>query len=246
MSTRGLAGALILGVAVAGCGATSTVRSAPPRPRSTLPVAPPRPVQTPKHPRTWLEVGDVNGDGNSDRARILNLRHPSSVSSIFGWTYRLEVRLSTGGEVSATFAGDPPDPGSAFYFNTHVIGGSDVNGDGRREVFVQVAHGASTAVVSPFRLVDARLVQISEGGSPTLLDVNGSVTHLDGFSCHPPVLVIWGETATADGKAYRQTVGRYRISDTALVLLSTAHRRVPAARAQDGDFIRCTGLPGAA
>ena len=165
---------------------------------------------------------------------------------MFGWTYRLDVRLSSGGEVAAAFVGDPFDSGSPAWANAHVLGGSDLTGDGHREVFVQLAHGASTAVVSPFRLLDRRLVQMTAGGSPVTLDVNGSVTHLDGFSCHPPFLVIWGGTATSDGNAYQVTRGRYRVSGATLLLLSSRHQRVPAGQVQGDTFIRCAGLPAAA
>jgi len=237
---------LMLGLALSGCASTSIAQSVLPRSPEKASASASPTAQAPARPHIWQSVGDVDGDGNSDRARIVNLHHASSASSIFGWTYRLDVRLSGSSKVAAAFVGDPSDPASPAWANTHVLGGSDLTGDRRREVFVQVAHGASTAVVSQFRLLDRRLVQMTKGSTPVTLDVYGSVTHLDGFACHPPLLVIWGATATSDGKAYQVTWDRYRVSGATLLLLSSRHRRVPAAQVQGDTFIRCVGLPAAA
>src|SRR3954451_24816533 len=138
-------------------------------PRTTAkPSASPTPtVQVPKRPHPWQPVGDIDGDRRPDRARLVNL-HRATPNAQFGWAYRLDLRLSKDGSVSTDFQGDPPLPGAGIDFNPHVLGGADVDGDARPEVFVQVAHGASTAFVSPFRVLDQHLVQVTEGGSPAV------------------------------------------------------------------------------
>lgn len=141
-----------------------------------------------------------------------------------------------------SFAGDPGFPDSAAGLQSHVVGGADLDGDGRREVFVQVGHGASTAFVSAFRLLDDAAVQLRIGRRPLDLGVDGSVGHVDGFSCHPPTLTAWSAGLSRDGKAYVRDTRHYELRGASLVERSFHRQRVHAPPSAS-EFIDCAGLP---
>ena len=104
--------------------------------------------------------GDVDGDGEPDEVAVGT---------------QLRVVLSGSGRTvsSAVDADDPPAQ----------RGVEDVDRDGRGEVFVRTAQGASTTFVTPFRYDGARLAPLTVDGAPVRLGIGGSATHGDGFSC---------------------------------------------------------------
>lgn len=83
--------------------------------------------------------------------------------------------------------------------DARILGIVDVDRDGRGEVFVEVAHGASTAFFMVLRLVGDRLVPMTTGGPPTACPLGGSVTHFAVMGCTKGALVIggWGNDATS-------------------------------------------------
>jgi hypothetical protein len=84
-------------------------------------------------------------------------------------------------------------------------------------------------------------LQLTVGGRPLDLGVNGSVGHLDGFSCAPPRFTVWSAGLVSGGKAYAKTVRRYRLDGSHLILLGFRNRRVRNPM-PGGKFIECMGL----
>ena len=232
-----------MAVVTAGCGSQSSPdlgagRSAS-RPPSHATGA--DPDRKPVTARGWRDVGDTDGDGKPDRARVVDL-HARSDNETRPEMYRLDLVSTADGTRHIRFGGDTPMPDTDASFGVHVIGGADLDGDGRREVFVQIGHGASTAFVSAFRVLDnGGLAQLTVDGSPLDLGVNGSVGHLDGFSCHPPMLTAWSAGIT-QSQTYLVETRRYHLMGARLEQASVSRRHAKSPPGAKG-FIRCPGLP---
>lgn len=113
------------------------------------------------------ELGDVDGDGRADVLR----------SYLAGDRWTLQVELAAGG--SAAVALDVFDTAGVG-----LVGGADVDGDGRDEVWAQVGSGASTAILGLATLEGCELVQVrTDFGAPAELPVGGSVGAAAGLEC---------------------------------------------------------------
>jgi hypothetical protein len=143
----------------------------------------------------------VDGDGQRD------LIQPSATL--------LRITLSgTGGVVTAPVHKDDPGPAT-------LLGTGDVDGDGRAEVFLETAEGASTQFATPYRFDGTKLVELQLDGGPARLGIGGSVTHGDGFRCVGGLLEV-RQAESSDGTTFTVRADRYAIRGDQLVLRSSS------------------------
>jgi hypothetical protein len=153
-------------------------------------------MATPSRP-TPARDEDVDGDGRAD-----------AITTSDGL---LSVRLtSTGATVTAPVSADAP--GAAA-----VLGTADVDRDGRAEVFVRTAQGASTTFATPYRFDGTALHVVLRDGEPAQLGIGGSVTHGDGFRCTSTGLLEVSQAETEDGASFSVKTASYRLRGDALV-----------------------------
>jgi hypothetical protein len=151
--------------------------------------------------------GDVDGDGAVDTVTVT----PTLVS----------VRLTRGGVVSAPVVeSDLPQPALSGLF--------DVDGDGRAEVFVETARGASTAFVQLYRYDGRVLQEVTYDGGRQRFGIGGSVTHGEGFSCPGDGRLLVGQAETFNGSAYTVRTRTYRLEDSVLRLVGETSVTAPS------------------
>jgi hypothetical protein len=129
---------------------------------------------------------DVDADGTPDVVRTYSV----GAAPVAG-DWHLRVELATGQGVDLTVPDDRPDdptlpddpaPGAVVVLGGTYIG-SDVDpgpGGLRPAIFVKTGSGASTAIISLFRLDECALVEMG-GGTP--FPVGASVTHSESLRC---------------------------------------------------------------
>jgi hypothetical protein len=93
----------------------------------------------------------------------------------------------------------------------------DVDGDGRNEVWVETARGASTSFVQAYRYDGAALHELTYAGGHIRFGIGGSVTHADGFTCTDTGRLIVSTAESDDGTSYRVHKVTYRVSGATLV-----------------------------
>ncbi|MDX6217011.1 MAG: hypothetical protein QOG99_2595 [Frankiales bacterium] len=200
---------------VAGCSGSSTTATPQPSTSVPLPTAgpttePPSPTPSPTPTATATATparavpaaeGDVDGDGKRD------VIQPSATL--------LRVTLSSTGQVvTAPVHAEDPRPAA-------LLGTADIDRDGRAEVFLQTAQGASTQFATPYRFDGTSLKELQLDGGPARLGIGGSVTHGDGFRCLPTGLLEVRQADSTDGTTFTVHASDYRISGTQLVLVSS-------------------------
>ena len=173
-----------------------TVRHAPspspaPAPAATVSTSPSAaPVAAP---------GDVDGDGQADTVSVT--------------ATTLTVALSAGHSVSAPIvASDVPKP--------VVSGLADLDRDGRAEVWVETARGASTTFVQVYRYDGTKLSELTFAGGHIRFGIGGSVTHGDGFACTPEGHLVVSTAESDDGTSYRIRTRTFRVAGATLVLVT--------------------------
>ena len=233
-----VAGAIGLAVSITGCAASGSTGRHASDALGPAAVTSPASRSTPHPHGPWRPVGDVDGDGKTDQARLRDL-HRHEPGMPYREFYRLVVRRSSHGVSRTTFVG-MRDPGAPAFAQTQVVGGTDISADGAAEVFVEDWHGASTAFVTIFRLVEGRLAQLTVGGMPVDLGVDGTVADLFGFACQAHGLTSWADGRT-DSHHFREDTKRYHVEGSTLVLMSRDVARVRNSHA--GPFVQCDGLP---
>jgi hypothetical protein len=198
---------------VAGCSGSSDQATPEPTATFTLPTpdatteAPtPTASPTPSPTATARTVpaadGDVDGDGQRD------VIQPSATV--------LKVTLSsTGKVVTAPVHAESPRPAA-------LLGTADVDRDGRAEIFLQTAEGASTEFATPYRFDGTSLKELQLDGGPARLGIGGSVTHGDGFRCLPSGLLEIRQAESTDGNTFTVRADRYAIVGVQLVLRSSS------------------------
>lgn len=153
--------------------------------------------------------GDVDGDGTPDAMR--------STATL------LSIDLSgSGTTVTAAIHAESPR-------NAPILGTGDIDRDGRVEVFVETAEGASTQFVTPYRYDGKVLRELQIDGGPARLGMGGTVSHGEGFRCPNGLLEILSSDS-ADGATYTVHVSSYRMTGSRLVLVRTT-----TTRAKQGD-----------
>lgn len=113
-------------------------------------------------------AGDVDGDGASDAMRTYRLADGD---------WHLQVALAAGGgsDLAITTFGES---------SVVVLGGADVDHDGRDEIWARTGSGASATILGLVRLRECELERVAfEGGDPAELPVGGSVGTASGVEC---------------------------------------------------------------
>jgi hypothetical protein len=151
--------------------------------------------------------GDVDGDGEADTVSVT--------------TDRLTVVLSGGGTVTAPVV-DPDVPKPV------VSGLHDLDRDGRNEVWIETARGASTSFVQAYRYDGKTLRELTFHGDHIRFGIGGSVTHGDGFQCTDNGRLIVSTAESDDGAAYRVHELTYRVSGPALVRIAEIFATAPS------------------
>jgi hypothetical protein len=119
-------------------------------------------------------TGDIDGDGLADRAWVVDTSANGSYSA------RLDAELTRFGSRSTGIHRSLTLPEFA--------GVTDVNGDGRGEVLVEITREDEGVDFIVVELVDERLIQVDHGDAPFFLGVSrierpdGSI-HATGFEC---------------------------------------------------------------
>lgn len=143
--------------------------------------------------------GDVDKDGQADTVRV-------TATSVV-------IELSGGGTVSAPIVeSDVPKPG--------VSGLADLDRDGRNEVWLETARGASTSYLQIYRYDGTALRELTYAGGHIRFGIGGSVTHGDGFTCTEAGRLVVRRAESDDGSAFRVRTRTYRVSGASLLLLS--------------------------
>jgi len=192
MAAAGIVAAVLAGCAASAPAAQTSATATTPAaatPSATSPPAGPSPAISPTP--GWQAVGDVDGDGRRDRARLVYL------GGYGPGNWELIVDMTTLGQQAVRFTGDPVLPGNT---DAPTIAGSvDADRDGHADIFVKVSSGASTQFWTIFKLVGRQLRQVTSQGQPVRLAVNGTVTHQDGFRCDGAQFVTVSEATEPPG-----------------------------------------------
>lgn len=223
MAAAGIAAAVLAGCAAStlttqtsGTAVTSTAAA----PSATSPSARPSPAISPTP--GWQAVGDVDGDGRRDRARLVYLGGYGPDN------WELVVDMTTLGQQTVRFTGDPVLPGGD---DAPTIAGSvDADRDGRAEIFVKVGSGASTQFWTIFKLVGRQIRQVTIQGQPARLAVNGSVTHQDGFRCSGTQFVTVHEGVARNYTTWSYERDIYTWEGSTLVFVSKQTGQVTSAQ----------------
>ena len=180
------AAAGIVVAVLAGCSPSASTMARPP---ATPPPGGPSPAISPAP--GWQAVGDVDGDGRRDRARLVYLGGYGPDN------WELVVDMTTLGQQAVRFTGGPVLPGNTAA--PTIAGSFDADRDGHAEIFVKVDSGASTQFWTIFKLVGRQIQQVTSQGQPVRLAVNGTLTHQDGFRCDGAQFVTVSEATEPPG-----------------------------------------------
>jgi hypothetical protein len=184
-------------VAASTSAASVPASSTPVPPASTAPVATPPATVLPTLPPSTVPAGaecttlaalpadavetaskalDVDADGAPDTVRTYSV----GAAPVAG-DWHLRVELATGQGVDIALPDDPA-PGAVAVLGGTYIGSNVEPGPGglRPAIFVKTGAGASTSIISLFRLDDCALVAMG-GGTP--FPVGAAVTHSESLRC---------------------------------------------------------------
>ena len=171
----------------------------------------------------WQAVGDVDGDGRPDRARLVYL------GGYGPGNWEVVVDMTTLGQQVVRFTGDPILPGNIDA--PTIAGSADAERDGHADIFVKVTSGASTQFWTIFKLAGRQIRQVTSQGQPVRLAVNGSDTQQGGFRCDGAVFVTVSEGVELPGyTAWTYERDTYTWSGAKLVLVSKRTGQVTSAR----------------
>lgn len=242
-SLRLAAIALVAALAAGGCGdddagpETSTTTAAEPTTTTAEPTttststttssaAPcPTAVGVPADAAAVTEApADVDGDGADDQLRTFLLDET--------WVLQVEVAAGGGAEL---------EMGQSGQGGMGLVGGADVDGDDRAEVWVRVGSGASTVIIGLVRFDECALARVTfEGGQPVELPAGGSVGATAGVECRADDVDADLTTFAAfhrEDLRYEVTATQWALEGTVLVERSASTSEMDA---EDPDFIRAT------
>jgi hypothetical protein len=231
-----------LGAIVAGCGgdedgsattttAEATTTTAAPEvtagPTTTVATIPPcAAVAVPADASGMTELeAEVDGDGQPDVLRTF----------LVGDVWHLQVQVAAGG-------GAELDLATADAGGVGLVGGADVDGDGRDEIWARVGSGASATILGLARYDACALVRVAIAGAPAELPVGGSVGSAAGIECRSPGVDADLSVFSAmhrDESQYDVTATEYDLQGAELVPGTSSTSTVDAA---DDAFIRYTSF----
>jgi hypothetical protein len=202
--------------------ATATTPAAA-TPSATSPSTPAGPSRAISPAPGWQAVGDVDGDGRRDRARLVYLGGYGPDN------WELVVDMTTLGQQAVRFTGDPVLPGNIDA--PTIAGSADAERDGHAEIFVKVSSGASTQFWTIFTLVGRQIRQVTIQGQPVRLAVNGTLTHEAGFRCNGTQFVTVSEGVELPGYiTWSYERDTYTWEGSTLVFVSKRAGQVTSAR----------------
>jgi hypothetical protein len=190
--------------------------------------------------RGWQAVGDVDGDGHPDRARLVYLGGYGPDN------WELVVDMTRLGQQTVRFTGSVLLPGNTAA--PTITGSVDADRDGHAEIFVKVDSGASTQFWTIFKLAGRHLRQVTTQGQPVRLAVGGSVTHQGGFRCEGAHFVTVSEATGPPGyKTWTYRRDTFAWSGANLVPISKRTGQVsstqPGSPPAAYTGVSCGGLP---
>ena len=224
MVAGGIAAAVLAGCAASApatqTSPTATTPAATPSAASPSPPAGPSPAISPAP--GWQAVGDVDGDGRRDRARLVYLGGYGPDN------WELVVDMTTLGQQTVRFTGSPVLPGNTAAAT--IAGSVDADRDGHAEIFVKADSGASTQFWTIFKLAGRQLRQVTIHGQAVRLAVNGTVTHQDGFRCDGTQFVTVHEGVARNYTTWSYERDTYTWEGSTLVFVSKQTGQVTSAQ----------------
>lgn len=171
--------------------ASASAASATPTPRAATAAATTAPPAAPRSERA--ADGDVDGDGEVDDVAVQGTR--------------VTVTLSRSGQRVSGSADSDIEPNAPVT----VAGVVDADRDGRADLFVRVAQGASTTTLRVLRYDGRVLRPVDTADRPLLLTIGGTVTHGDGFSCTDEGRLVVRAAVSDEGTTFRVTTTTYAL-----------------------------------
>ena len=205
---------------------TTTAPSSTTEPATTTTVEPCPDAGSPKGETAGSATGDVDGDGTPDQVHATTSRS----------TWWLAADLGRGGGAALEL--------ERLSGRVGLVVTSDVDRDGREEVWARTGSGAATTIVGLFAVegCDLRWVTLA-GGARAELPVGGTVGTTSGVECPAdgPDLLVHTATYVGDG-----TEDRYAVTTVAYdldgVSLVERERSTVEVGAQDDEFPRYTSF----
>jgi len=171
-------------------------------------------------------AADIDNDGRPDPIGLLyNESLPLSAGSASTKSLSARARLSKGGFLNQRLQ-------ASMVGNTaKLIGTTDVNGDGRQDLFVTTSAGAHGATVGIYEYLDGKLQPLRSdfGGS---LSVDSSISSIAGFSCTTQngvaqlISILAGQTTDSQRYEVEQVV--YKFQDGVMRRASSQTTTYPA------------------
>jgi hypothetical protein len=190
---------------------SSTTSTSAPRSRCGALAAPSGATQS------MTELADVDGDGSDDEL--------TTYVAAGSWHLRVDraVELSLG-TVGAE--------------SKRIIGGADVDADGKDEIWVQTGSGASSAILGLFRYRDCTITSVTLGGAPAELAVGASVANTSGVECTASrVRTLAG--SSDDGVTYAVTETSYALEGDEL---TSRGAKTATVTSDDPEFARISSF----
>ncbi len=188
-----------------------------PTPTQTATATPsPTPVESPEcvadvagdPVREALRVVEADGEPGDDLLWVYGIGDSSAPSE-----WRIRVEAGDGQAYDSELIVDPP--GNAVL----PIGGADIDGDGRDEMFTVVGTGAYATIVALHAIVGCDLVPLSNAGMEVRAAVGASAGNVAGLTCTEEyTLILWDGVADPDGGdgAYDVTGREYSLEGAQL------------------------------
>jgi len=178
--------------------------------------------------RVTEATADVDGDGATDAVRAYLLSDDY-------WHVQVALAAGGGGDLALTTFGES---------SVAALGGADVDGDGRDEIWARTGSGASATILGIVTFRECVLARVTfEGGDPAELPVGGSVGTASGAECgarvDPTAHLTTYVASNTGGDQYEVTATEYSLEGSVLV-----KRGSTTTNASVGDelFGRATGF----
>lgn len=179
---------LVVGASLAGCSGVQSDVTEPvgiPREMINGEPCPPAGQSLPTTAGCETSVGgDFDGDGEDDRATV----YAELDDDLMPRSWRLRVSTDSGPRIDRAL-----NSGTRFSY-PRAVGSTDVQGDGRDELFVKVGdqlyHSGATRVLNMFVLDEDEMIPVTSGGAPLPLRVGGIWRFAEGAECRRGRMVL--------------------------------------------------------